>query len=217
MTAYEADTGKTLWTSPHERGGYQSPEDLLVIGGLVWSAPITSTRDSGVWTGRTSRRVETKRSFPPKVNPYWFHHRCHIAKATDRFLLASRTGIEFVDIENSSWDLNHWAREGVSMESCLAMDWYTLPRTTAPAIPKPNFSVSMPSLRLAPRGNYGRKKENDRLEKGPAYGKTMPRKRSIHPIGQPIGEIPTAAANQTQGCHLNSIRNGKPRLGTEDV
>ena len=112
MTAYEATTGKTLWTSPHERGGYQSPEDLLVIGGLVWSAPITSTRDSGVWTGRDVKTGETKRSFPPKVNPYWFHHRCHIAKATDRFLLASRTGIEFVDIENSRWDLNHWVRGG---------------------------------------------------------------------------------------------------------
>lgn len=47
MVALEAATGKPMWTAPHARGGYQSPEDLLVASGLVWSAPTTSGRDSG--------------------------------------------------------------------------------------------------------------------------------------------------------------------------
>ncbi len=173
MTAYEATTGKALWTSPHERGGYQSPEDLLVIGGLVWSAPITSTKDSGVWTGRDIKSGETKKSFPPKVNPYWFHHRCHIAKATDRFLLASRTGIEFVDIENSSWDLNHWVRGG-----CL----YGIMPCNGLVYAPPHNCACYPEAKLfglnalAPAGSNRQarnpKKEPARLEKGPAYGKT---------------------------------------------
>ena len=37
--------------------------------------------------------------FPPNVDTYWFHHRCYIAKATDNFLMPSRTGIEFIDPE----------------------------------------------------------------------------------------------------------------------
>ena len=173
MTAYEATTGKALWTSPHERGGYQSPEDLLVIGGLVWSAPITSTKDSGVWTGRDIKSGETKKSFPPKVNPYWFHHRCHIAKATDRFLLASRTGIEFVDIKNSKWDLNHWVRGG-----CL----YGIMPCNGLVYAPPHNCACYPEAKLfglnalAPAGSNRQarnpKKEPARLEKGPAYGKT---------------------------------------------
>ena len=53
-----------------------------------------------------------KKQFPPTVDTYWFHHRCYIAKATDRFLLPSRTGIEFVDFGTEQWDINHWVRGG---------------------------------------------------------------------------------------------------------
>ena len=92
MQAYEADSGKVLWTAPHARGGYQSPEDLLVASGLVWSAPTTSGKDSGIWTGRDLHTGEVKSEFPPNVETYWFHHRCYIAKATKNFLMPSRKG-----------------------------------------------------------------------------------------------------------------------------
>ncbi len=173
MTAFDATTGKNLWTSPHERGGYQSPEDLLVIGGLVWSAPLTSTKDSGAWTGRDLRSGEVKKSFPPKVNPYWFHHRCHIAKATERFLLASRTGIEFVDFEKSHWDINHWVRGG-----CL----YGIMPCNGLVYAPPHNCACYPEAKLfglnalAPASD-SREPPNPKdlppqLEKGPAYGKT---------------------------------------------
>ena len=172
MTAYDATNGKTLWTSPHERGGYQSPEDLLVIGGLVWSAPITSTKDSGVWTGRDIKTGETKKSFPPKVNPYWFHHRCHIAKATDRFLLASRTGIEFVDIENSDWDLNHWVRGGClyGVMPCNGLV-YAPPHNCACYPEAKLFGLNALAPAASERQSPDPKKIPPRLKKGSAYGK----------------------------------------------
>jgi len=185
MTAYEATTGKTLWTSPHERGGYQSPEDLLVIEGLVWSAPITSTKDSGVWTGRDLKTGKTIRSFPPKVNPYWFHHRCHIAKATERFLLASRTGIEFVDIENSNWDLNHWVRGGClyGVMPCNGLV-YAPPHNCACYPEAKLFGLNALAPAGSPRKGSDPKKEHNRLEKGPAYGKTKPPEK-INPSDWP--------------------------------
>lgn len=112
MKGLEIATGKTLWTAPHAKSAYQSPEDLLVSAGLVWSAPTTSTRDSGVFTGRDPFTGEVKSEFAPDVETYWFHHRCYIAKATDKFILPSRTGIEFVDHENESWEIHHWVRGG---------------------------------------------------------------------------------------------------------
>ena len=42
MTALAAGTGKTLWSGKHHRGGHQSPEDLLVIGGVAWSGQIAN-------------------------------------------------------------------------------------------------------------------------------------------------------------------------------
>jgi outer membrane protein assembly factor BamB len=112
MTAFDASSGESLWTSPHAQSGYQSPEDLLIINGIVWNAPTTSGKDTGTFTGRDIKTGETKAEFDPDVDTYWFHHRCYIAKATDRFLMPSRTGIEFVDTTTEHWDINHWVRGG---------------------------------------------------------------------------------------------------------
>ena len=62
MTALSAETGKSLWTGEHHRGGHNSPEDLIVVGGLAWSAAIAGGGDSGVWTG-IERRVTRVRRF----------------------------------------------------------------------------------------------------------------------------------------------------------
>lgn len=112
MRALNIENGEQLWEAPHAQSGYQSPEDLLVAGGLVWNAPTTKTQDSGIFTGRDPMTGDAKIEFPPDVETYWFHHRCYIAKATDKFLLPSRTGIEFVDPKSKHWDINHWVRGG---------------------------------------------------------------------------------------------------------
>lgn len=112
MTALSAQTGKTLWTSKHPRSGHQSPEDLLVVDGLVWAGAIAGGRDSGIFTGRDPHTGEVKSQFPPDVKTYWFHHRCYRSKATDRYLLPSRTGIEFIDFRKKHWTTHHWVRGG---------------------------------------------------------------------------------------------------------
>jgi outer membrane protein assembly factor BamB len=68
MKGLAADTGKELWTAAHDRSAYQSPEDLLVAGGLVWSAPTTQTRDTGIFTGRDPFTGEVESEFPPNVD-----------------------------------------------------------------------------------------------------------------------------------------------------
>ncbi len=108
----DAATGKELWKAPHQKSGYRSPEDLIVAGGLVWNAPTSSGSMTGEFTGRDPRTGETKKQFSPDVpeGTYWFHHRCYIAKATEDFIIPSRTGIEYVDINKDHWNLDHWVR-----------------------------------------------------------------------------------------------------------
>lgn len=112
LVALNAVDGEELWSSDYPNSGYQSPQDLMVVNGFVWLAPLTSGKDSGVYTGRDFRTGEVKQSFPPDVDTYWFHHRCYMAKATDNYLMPSRTGIEFVDHKQEHWDINHWVRGG---------------------------------------------------------------------------------------------------------
>ncbi|HVC95053.1 MAG TPA: PQQ-binding-like beta-propeller repeat protein [Pirellulales bacterium] len=110
MRAYDAADGKMRWESEHAPSGYQSPQDIIIAGGMVWVAPTTSGRDSGIYKGRDLLTGEVKIEFPPDIDTYWFHHRCYIAKATDRFIIPSRTGIELVDFKAKHWDINHWVR-----------------------------------------------------------------------------------------------------------
>ena len=71
-----------------------------------------SGNQSGEYTGRDPLTGEVKKQFYPDVpeGTYWFHHRCYQAKATEKYIMPSRTGIEYVDMEKQHWDLNHWVR-----------------------------------------------------------------------------------------------------------
>lgn len=174
MKAFDVKTGKVLWDAPHDRSGYQSPEDLLVVKDLVWSAPTTSGGDSGVFTARDFKTGEVKISFPPDVSAYWFHHRCYIAKATENFIMPSRTGIEFVDTDKKSWDINHWVRGGClyGIMPCNGLV-YAPPHNCAcyPEAKLYGFNALAPATasREAPQDIP----EETRLVKGPAFGDTI--------------------------------------------
>ncbi|MEZ6065420.1 MAG: PQQ-binding-like beta-propeller repeat protein [Planctomycetaceae bacterium] len=170
MAAYDATSGQQLWTASHPPSGYQSPQDLLVVGGLVWVAPTTSGRDSGIYTGRNLRTGEVVKEFPPDVETYWFHHRCYIAKATDNFLIPSRTGIEFVSPGDEHWDIHHWVRGGClyGVLPCNGL-LYAPPHNCAcyPEAKLYGFNALAP--RAPTRPLPAEVSEEGRREEGPAY------------------------------------------------
>ncbi|MCD6394886.1 MAG: PQQ-binding-like beta-propeller repeat protein [Planctomycetes bacterium] len=116
MAAFSKTDGKKLWEAPHYAGGHSgSPEDLFVIDGLVWCAKVAGGgRGMGLCTGRDPKTGQVKREFSADINTYWFHHRCYRAKATDEYILTSRTGIEFIDIRKKRWEAHHWVRGACS-------------------------------------------------------------------------------------------------------
>ncbi|MBL9153316.1 MAG: PQQ-binding-like beta-propeller repeat protein [Verrucomicrobiales bacterium] len=171
MRGLDAPTGKVLWEAPHEKSGYRSPEDLIVSGGLVWNAGTLQGNQSGEFIGRDLRTGEVKKQFLPDVPPdtYWFHHRCYIAKATDKFLIPSRTGIEYVDHEHEHWDLNHWVR-GACLYGVLPCNGLTYagPHNCACYPEAKLFGMNA----LAPKAKHPlppNLPEEARLEKGPAF------------------------------------------------
>ncbi len=114
VTGLSTENGKTLWTAKHPSGGYQSPSDLLMIDGSLWGMNDTSgSRGSPTGTGeilaRNPATGEEVKKFED-VPAYWFHHRCYPAKATEDYLITSRTGVEFVNVETGQWTLHHWVR-----------------------------------------------------------------------------------------------------------
>lgn len=114
VSGLSTENGKVLWTAKHPSGGYQSPSDLLVIDGKVWGMNTTSgSRQSPTGTGEILARNPGSGQQEVKfddIPAYWFHHRCYPAKATEDYLIMSRTGVEFVDIKTGEWTLHHWVR-----------------------------------------------------------------------------------------------------------
>ncbi len=174
MTALSAKTGKVLWTAYHPPSGYRSPEDLLVANGLVWTGETLSGRAVGVFTGRDPHTGQVKAEFPPNIETYWFHHRCHRGKATDNYLLTSRAGIEFIDVRNEQWIPHHWVRG-----ACL---YGVMPANGLIYAPQHPCACYLESKlygfnALAPASTgrrVPRSAANDtHLEEGPAYGKDI--------------------------------------------
>ena len=114
VAGLSTENGKVLWTAKHPSGGYQSPSDLLMIDGKMWGANVTSgSSQSPTGTGEILARNPGSGKEEVKFNDipaYWFHHRCYPAKATEDYLIMSRTGTEFVDIKTGEWTLHHWVR-----------------------------------------------------------------------------------------------------------
>ena len=112
MMAVSAENGKKLWEAPQGASGHYSPEDLFVIDGAVWTGNIAWGQADGKYTGRDIFTGEVVNEFLCDADIYWFHQRCYPSKATEKYILPSRTGLEFVDLKSEHWDVNHYTRGG---------------------------------------------------------------------------------------------------------
>ncbi len=171
LTALSASTGQVLWKSTHPATGHNCPYDLLVAGGLAWVGAIAGGGHSGIFTGWDPKTGTVISEFPPDVETHWFHHRCYRAKATDKYLLTSRTGIEFVDHQAQQWTIHHWVRGGCLYGILPANGLiYTPPHDCACYFESKNFGFCA----LAPAHSDPQyphtPPDANRLEQGPAYG-----------------------------------------------
>jgi outer membrane protein assembly factor BamB len=180
LTAVSLQDGKVLWDAHHPPSGYRSPEDILVVDGLVWTGETTSGRAEGIFSGRDPKTGKVKRQFLPDVNVYWFHHRCYRGKATDNFLLMSRTGIEFIDVRKKTWNPNHWVRGACGYGVMPANGLIYSPQNPCACYLEARMT-GFNALAPAPKGPRVAKSasKNTRLEKGPAYNQIAKRQSKV--------------------------------------
>ncbi len=112
VTVRSAATGEAEWSQPTT---LVDVRDAFVVNDSVWVGgfrPCPGKR-SPVWgpyfaiqrdrkTGKLLKQVEPE-------NPS-HHHRCYLNKATDRYILGGRRGIEFIDVKSGDYRWNSWVR-----------------------------------------------------------------------------------------------------------
>ena len=182
LTAFSATDGEKLWTGPRVSGpGISHPPDLFVADGLVWggdtpgmnSRERTAVKREGydLRTGEVRRTIEVPQLFSP------LHHvRCYRSKATDRYLMLPKRGIEFLDLKGDDNMRHDWLR---------AMCHYGVVPCNGLLYVPPSHCFCYPGVKMtgflalagSSKAESGKPKadETPRLQPGSAYG------QDIHP------------------------------------
>ncbi|MFO8013756.1 MAG: PQQ-binding-like beta-propeller repeat protein [Phycisphaerae bacterium] len=112
LIAFSAEDGKRLWDAPCQEC-YNAPVDVLVADGLVWTGELVRAKQPGITQGLDPRTGEVWRKRPPDGEFFRVgmnHHRCYRNKATSKYLVLGRAGVEFIDLETGKGDASHWTR-----------------------------------------------------------------------------------------------------------
>jgi len=173
LVTLSTSDGKQLWESKLHPSGHFCPEDIFVIDDLVWSGDIASAspKSTGLFTGRDPLTGGINREFSPNVEPFAImHQRCYPSKATEKYLMPSWTGTEFINPRTKEWEIHHWVRGGCfyGMMPCNGLV-YATPNACACYYQSKldGFNVLAPAAekkRPAPS-------DADRFQRGPAYDK----------------------------------------------
>jgi len=124
--ALSAKTGDVMWTGPGGRGvGAGVTPDLFVAGGLAWHGrqtpgllgpgPDGKRRGRGAVGARVVgydlQTGEVKKTLDLEniISPY-HHFRCHRSKATERYILWPKRGVEFIDLRGDDHMRHDWLR-----------------------------------------------------------------------------------------------------------
>ena len=179
LVAVSAETGNLLWRSQLHPSGHFSPEDVMVIDGLVWSGDIArgnlgGAGSTGLFTGRDVHTGEIKQEFSIDVETFFMHQRCYPSKATQRYLIPSWTGTEFVNLDDQHWEINHWVRGSCiyGVMPCNGL-LYAPPHACACYYQSKLYGFCALAPAKEPRVTLKNLDETGRLERGPAYGQIL--------------------------------------------
>ena len=114
LTAMSAKDGEELWSKEMSKfqGLWFSWKDVFVINDQVWTWSTekkgnnpTAANAYNLKTGELEDSVSTGNVF--NVD---HHHRCYRNKATVRYIIASRRGAEYIDLEGGEHSVHNWVR-----------------------------------------------------------------------------------------------------------
>jgi outer membrane protein assembly factor BamB len=124
--------------------------------------------------GKVKQRFSTKESFN-----VGHHHRCYRNKATERFLLFSRRGVEFLDLSSGENHLHHWARgaclhgivpcNGLLYLTPHPCDCYIATKLNGYFALAPQSGPATSMTGKLAVAKEGKKKDRACFERGPAY------------------------------------------------
>ncbi len=173
LLALSAETGERLWSAECGNWGYGSPPDVFVADGRVWVHAFGQYALAGLdpTTGNVLREFATSEAMD---GPH--HHRCYRNKATSRYVLTARRGVEFLDLRSGENLLHHWVRGACryGIMPCNGLLYAPPDPCMCYATAKVNGLLAL----AAERQNRPTTPASERRERGPAFRKIEAREWS---------------------------------------
>ncbi|MHC5053399.1 MAG: outer membrane protein assembly factor BamB family protein [Planctomycetota bacterium] len=190
LYAFDAADGRQMWKRPYGGWGHCTQPDLFVAGDSVWTHVNAETEFGSVWgkgfkakssdkvdyriqeldlkTGKLRKELPTKEIFN-----VGHHHRCYRNRSTERYLMSSRRGVEFVDLASGENWQNHWVRSGCILGNLPANGLlYVAPHPCGCYITAKLTGFN--ALAAVTADGAAERSDDERLHRGPAYGKFAP-------------------------------------------
>jgi outer membrane protein assembly factor BamB len=124
LLVLDAGTGQAVWAKEIGSWEYGTPIGIYVTGGLIWVHGSQGYQLLGLdpQDGQVKRTLPTEAMFNAG-----HHHRCTRNKATSRYLITSRRGVELIDFESGEMNVNTWIRGecGYGMLPCNGLLYVT--------------------------------------------------------------------------------------------
>lgn len=216
LIAFSAKTGERLWSSPCKEC-YNAPVDVLVADGLVWTGKLVTAREPGITRGLDPASGEAKRTRPSDLEffrPGMNHHRCYRNRATPKYLVLGRSGVEFIDLKSGDGIAHHWTRGTCQYGVIPCNGLLYVPSHSCACF----ITAKLDSFNCFAPGDTSLTLEVDRqgrLEKGPAFG-TQPSDGGVRPTDWPCYRGDPTRSGQTS-CNVPAkLQAGwKAQLGGE--
>ena len=163
ITAFSIEDGRQLWSGP-AWPGYNSPPDIFVIDGLVWTKDRQVQRIGvDALTGTPEKEISSVKGY--------MHHRCYRNKATNRFILLGNQGVQLIDIESGEIWQNYWIRGTCQYGIIPANGLLYIPPDSCAC----NLKTKLNGFYAlaAARKPLSKSQKDARFEKGPAYGQSL--------------------------------------------
>ena len=172
LIAFSAESGEELWRTECQEG-YNAPVDVLLADGQLWTGNYVKARDPGITKARDPKTGEVTRTRPSDLEfftPGMSHARCYRNRATEKFILLGRSGVELVDVKTGKAVANHWVRGTCQLGVIPANGLIYVPPHTCACYVKTKLNGFNA---LAPRRAAfdPNPLPEPQLAKGPAFGK----------------------------------------------
>jgi len=181
LIALDSETGEELWKGPESEGN-----NLFVAGNLVWYGRPRQKYHTDDWlaaqkdtlqtiarakgydpvTGEVKKRIRVKNLITPG-----HHYRCYPSKATDRYLMWNKRGVEFMDIKENNHMRNNWVRGPCKLGLMPANGLLYAPPHQCFCYPGSTLNgFNVLSANLKTKDLPGQQNRGNKLVEGPAYG-----------------------------------------------